>query len=554
MNHTTGQLTERIPKKESAVISTTIRQEARKTRRSRRGQSLVEFALSVPILLLLLFGMIDLGRAFFTLIALDSVISEGAHWAAAYPECIASAANATDAPQVPPPCKGTNSIIGRMLNESTNLDMSHVIATTVTPTTALPGDTITITISYRLDMITPVVQAIAGNSIVLTAQGREVVRNSGMPARTGVPMSSNGGVSPTNPISDAHQTWTSPGAGPSATCNNGVATLAWTAVSATGYHIFLGHVTSPFPAATYTITPSAAVGSTMTQTHTISTTGAGGTQEFTLTSYNDDGVTVTDSPATFVTVTCSQIIPTINPQPNGWWCPDSTHAAFAWTMPAPIDTYVTGYAIYKVNGATNVLMGTVSGISAAYSLLGVTTAEKTMPYFIQAMNGGSTIGSPSPTVTINCLSGTGLRGDYYTYTWGSGNWYPAPIRLTRTDTMVNFSWGTGSPDVSLPSDNFSVQWTGKVQALCSDTYTFYTDSDDGVRLWVNGVLVINNWTDHPSTQDSGTIVLEQGKRYDITLNYYEHLTNAVIKLSWSSTIPGCPGPTKTIIPQSQLYP
>jgi hypothetical protein len=64
---------------------------------------------------------------------------------------------------------------------------------------------------------------------------------------------------------------------------------------------------------------------------------------------------------------------------------------------------------------------------------------------------------------------------------------------------VDFNWGTGSPDPSIAADNFSARWTGQVQPVSTQAYTFYTVSDDGVRLWVNNQLVIDNWTDHAPT-------------------------------------------------------
>ncbi|MFO8008405.1 MAG: sugar-binding protein, partial [Candidatus Brocadiia bacterium] len=84
--------------------------------------------------------------------------------------------------------------------------------------------------------------------------------------------------------------------------------------------------------------------------------------------------------------------------------------------------------------------------------------------------------------------------------------------------------------------------------LYSETYTFTTRSDDGVRLWVNGQSVIDNWTDHGPTYDSGTIALSAGTKYDIQLDYYENGGGAVCQLSWSSA-----SQAEEIIPQSQLY-
>ena len=141
-------------------------------------------------------------------------------------------------------------------------------------------------------------------------------------------------------------------------------------------------------------------------------------------------------------------------------------------------------------------------------------------------------------------NGTGLKGEYY------NNIFAGPPILTRTDATVNFNWGTSSPGGSLGIDNFSVKWSGFVQPLLSEIYTFSTRSDDGIRLWVNGVQIINNWTDHGDTTDTGTIALTAGVKYSIILEYYENGGDALSQLSWSSPT----NPTSVIIPTTQLFP
>lgn len=49
-------------------------------------------------------------------------------------------------------------------------------------------------------------------------------------------------------------------------------------------------------------------------------------------------------------------------------------------------------------------------------------------------------------------------------------------------------------------DTFTMRWEGKVEPLYTQTYTFYTVTDDGVRLWVNGWLVIDKWQDRGPTE------------------------------------------------------
>src|SRR5206468_1880792 len=103
----------------------------------------------------------------------------------------------------------------------------------------------------------------------------------------------------------------------------------------------------------------------------------------------------------------------------------------------------------------------------------------------------------------------GLLGQYYDNIDFTGT------TVSRVDPKVDFDWGNGSPDTRIGPDTFSVRWTGQVQAQYTDTYTFYTQSDDGVRLYVNNQLIIDNFTDHGPTENSATINLIAGRNYPI---------------------------------------
>ncbi|MEO0530725.1 MAG: PA14 domain-containing protein, partial [Planctomycetota bacterium] len=165
------------------------------------------------------------------------------------------------------------------------------------------------------------------------------------------------------------------------------------------------------------------------------------------------------------------------------------------------------------------------------------------------VTGGAFLGQPrTTTVTIldddapNIGTGIGLLGQYY-----SGTNFNSLI-TERTDEVIGFNWGTGSPSPSVPDNNFSVRWSGEVQPLYSETYTFETRTDDGVRLWVNGQQIINQWVDQSPTTHTGTITLQAGVKYDIRMDYYENGGGAVAELRWSSA-----SQAKEIIPSEQLY-
>jgi len=142
-------------------------------------------------------------------------------------------------------------------------------------------------------------------------------------------------------------------------------------------------------------------------------------------------------------------------------------------------------------------------------------------------------------------NGTGLRGQYWDNTSFSGT-----PTVTRTDPTLNFAWRyQGSPATSIPTDNFSARWTGSVRPQYSDTYTFLTVSDETVRLWVDGRLIIDNTTPHGPTVNKGTISLEAGRQYSIRVDYTEFTGESYLKLLWYS-----PNVGQRIVPTAQLYP
>jgi len=153
--------------------------------------------------------------------------------------------------------------------------------------------------------------------------------------------------------------------------------------------------------------------------------------------------------------------------------------------------------------------------------------------------------------------GGGIRADFYHWNdpsvGGTGN--PGPVQpfttfvMTRTDPRIDFSWGSGEPDPAVGADQFSVRWTGEVEAAFTETYTFYTSSDDGARLWINGRQLIDAWIEQGTTEYSGEIDLVAGNTYSLVMEYYENGGGAVAELRWSS-----PSTPKDFVPQAALSP
>ncbi len=138
-------------------------------------------------------------------------------------------------------------------------------------------------------------------------------------------------------------------------------------------------------------------------------------------------------------------------------------------------------------------------------------------------------------------AGGGVKGQYY-----RGMNFESLV-LTRTDPQINFNWGANAPDPAVGADSFSVRWTGEVEAVFTETYTFYPRADDGVRLWVDGKRLVDAWVDQGATEYSGRIDLAAGNTYGVVMEMYENGGDAVAELRWSS-----PRTPKQLIPQAAL--
>ncbi len=144
-----------------------------------------------------------------------------------------------------------------------------------------------------------------------------------------------------------------------------------------------------------------------------------------------------------------------------------------------------------------------------------------------------------------CLeaSSSGLIGVYYPELDFGG------MPIVRTDRVVDFNWGADEPFAGFGNDSFTVRWNGYVKSLAAGTYTFTTRTDDGVRLWVDGQLLIDDWTAHPAQEASATIDFEANTAYPIVMEYFEAVGGAEAELRWTP-----PAGSDEVIPTSALAP
>jgi hypothetical protein len=180
-------------------------------------------------------------------------------------------------------------------------------------------------------------------------------------------------------------------------------------------------------------------------------------------------------------------------------------------------------------------------------------------------------GPTSYSKTVNLGSGThSVRIEYYNH-WnagtaqvtsniggggsiGSGDWkgeyynnqsLSGSPTITRNESNINFNWGLGSPDGSIPVDHFSARWSRGLY-LTGGTWRFQTTTDDGVRLWVNGNIVIDQWRDQSGVTWTADVTLGTGT-HAIVMEFYENVMNAQAVLSYTP-ISAAPTPVPVPVP------
>lgn len=129
------------------------------------------------------------------------------------------------------------------------------------------------------------------------------------------------------------------------------------------------------------------------------------------------------------------------------------------------------------------------------------------------------IGGGAPT-TFN-----GWRGEYFNNMNLTG-----AATVTRDDLNINFDWGDGSPAAGIPNDRFSARWTRTLN-FNPGTYRFDVFSDDGVRLWVNNVLVIDQWSNQSDGRFSANVAMSGTT--NLRVEYFENAGRAAVSVSWS---------------------
>jgi hypothetical protein len=141
-------------------------------------------------------------------------------------------------------------------------------------------------------------------------------------------------------------------------------------------------------------------------------------------------------------------------------------------------------------------------------------------------------------------TGTGLNAEYF------GNPDFTGTLVSRIDGTIDWDFGQGGPDSRIGTDNFSARWTGKVQAEVSGPHTFLASYNDGMRVFLDDRVVLYRWGPHITTaEESGKVMLEGGRRYDLRVEFFDQGGAAIARLAWVT-----PCQTRAPVPRKDLYP
>lgn len=132
--------------------------------------------------------------------------------------------------------------------------------------------------------------------------------------------------------------------------------------------------------------------------------------------------------------------------------------------------------------------------------------------------------------------------------------------LERVDPEINFNWVRNTPGQPIAEDNFRATWTGFIQPDHSAEYQFSAWADEGIQVWIDKKLVVDESfetadsnEEHTAEKQDGTapdgkISLKKGKKYPITIKYFEKRVEAGVKLFWESK-----KQKKEVVPQKNLF-
>lgn len=207
-----------------------------------------------------------------------------------------------------------------------------------------------------------------------------------------------------------------------------------------------------------------------------------------------------------------------------------------WTVPAGVLRDGTTYywTVRSSDGAQTANMAAAKvQVNLRLGASGPSPTDSFGPATVNLTNGNLVVSTSSPTV--NTLGGpvgltytynskaakqSGLRAEYFDHC--NPNLPLATPDVVRSDTSLSFNWNGASPAAGIGGKDFCARWTGNITVPRTNTYCLDLASDDGVRVWVDGVLWVDRWDEGSwSSPQFPTCRTLESRSNSIKVEYYQ---------------------------------
>jgi hypothetical protein len=295
-------------------------------------------------------------------------------------------------------------------------------------------------------------------------------------------------------------------ANPNSINAGGSTTLMWNVTGATSTSIDQGIGNVP-------VIGTKAVSPATSTTYTLTATNAAGNVT------NSVTVAVQAATVTQPLITAPPVIVTFSADPSS-----ITAGGLANLM-----WYVTGATSTSIDqGIGNVPVAGTKVVSPAAATTYTLTATN---------SAGSVTAMADVNIVVVALAPPCPVGQFYAeyYDWisqlpGPPTVSGAPILSRCEASPINYDWGTGSLGQGVPVDYFMARWTGEFD-FAGGNYTFTAKADDGIRIWLDGVPIIDGWKFEVATVYTRSVLVSSG-RHQVKVEYFERQGAAICQVRW----------------------
>ena len=185
--------------------------------------------------------------------------------------------------------------------------------------------------------------------------------------------------------------------------------------------------------------------------------------------------------------------------------------------------YTHGWIDYWPMGSTGNFVGQPIGFASVANPVDLVMGPDGDLYYVSITK--NQIRRIAYGAATSCAPGNYLAQYFANETW------TAAATVARCEDTINYNWGQAGPiPATIPTSHYSVEWSGS-QYFTSGASTITSTSEDGMQVWVDGSLVVDNGGIHPVTTKAATVTFPTGGFHDVLVEYFVDTGPSVAQLS-----------------------